>query len=138
MLASVAVVELVIDSAAGFPPIGVAGIAATNLLEPVLGAVLYRLAGPHVTPPDLCRPRDALRLAACVILAPAAANILAATAVVAGDMTEVSRATAWISFTAADAVGIVTTCRSSSRWLQRRAYLSGRAARHARGDRRQP
>ena len=125
VLASVAVVELVIDSAAGFPPIGVVGVAATNLLEPLLGAILYRWLARTVTPPDLCRPRDALRLAGCVIVAPAAANILAATAVVAGDMTDVSRATAWISFTSADAVGIITTLPFFLAVLQRRAYVSG-------------
>ena len=44
-----------------------------------------------------------------MIVAPALANVIAASAVVAGDMTRGRRATAWLSFTAADAVGIVTT-----------------------------
>ncbi len=109
LLVTVAALELVIDSAAGFPPIGVAGVAATNLIEPLLGALLYRSLARTVAPPDLSRPRDALRLGAGVVVAPALANIVASLAVVAAGMTEVGRDTAWISFTAADAVGIVTT-----------------------------
>ena len=124
LLATVAVVELLVDSVAGFPPIGVAGVAATNLIEPWLGAVLYRSLARTVAPPDLSRPRDALRLGACVITAPAVANVVAAFAVVAGGMTEVSRATAWLSFTSADAVGIVTTLPVFLAIVQRRAQLS--------------
>ena len=124
LLATVAVVELAIDSAAGFPAIGVVGVAATNVLEPFLGAVLYRTLAGTVAPPDLSRPRDALRLGAAVILAPAIANIVAASAVVAGEMTEVSRATAWLSFTAADSVGIVTTLPFFLAIAQRRARWS--------------
>jgi diguanylate cyclase (GGDEF)-like protein len=59
-----------------------------------------------------------------VIVAPALANVIAASAVVAGDMTEVSRATAWLSFTAADAVGIVTTLPFFLAIAQRRARWS--------------
>ena len=55
----------------------------------------------------------------------AVSNVLAAAAIVAGDMTDVSRSTAWLSFTAADAVGIVTTLPFFLAIVQRRARLSG-------------
>ena len=78
-----------------------------------------------MTPPDLTRPRDALRLVGCVIVAPAIANVLTAGAVVAGGMTEVNHSTAWLSSAAADAVGIVTTLPFFLAVVQRRARLSG-------------
>ena len=124
ILATVLAVELVIDSAAGFPAIGVAGIAATNVIEPLLGALLYRALARTVAAPDLSRPRDALRLGACVIVAPALANVIAASAVVAADMTDVSRWTAWLSFSAGDSFGIVTTLPFFLAIAQRRARWS--------------
>src|SRR5262245_36110304 len=127
ILAAIGVVELAIDVAAGFPPLLVAGLVVTNLAEPVLGALLYRRLARGQAPPELGRPRDALRLGICAVVAPAVANVIAATAVVSAGMTDgtgVGPATVWLSFATADMLGIVTVAPLFLAISQRRARLS--------------
>ncbi len=124
ILVTVAVLEVAIDVAAGFPPLAVAGLLATNVVEPLLGALLYRRLARTVAPPELGRPRDALRLGICALVAPAIANTIAVAAVVAAGLTNVPALTVWLSFTTTDALGIVTTAPLFLAILQGRARLS--------------
>jgi diguanylate cyclase (GGDEF)-like protein len=125
ILAAIGVVELAIDAAAGFPPLVVAGLVATNLIEPVLGATLYRRLTRSEEPPELGRPRDALRLGICAVVAPAMANVLAASAVIGAGMTDVRPTTVWLSFTTTDMLGIITAAPLFLAIAQHRARLSG-------------
>ena len=107
---------------------------------------LYRLAGAHRDAAGSCAGH-VTRCGSVAAVHPRTCGrptSSAATAVVAGDMTEVSRATAWISFTSADSVGIITTLPFFLALAATPGLLSVRAARHrsaatvARRDRRVP
>jgi integral membrane sensor domain MASE1 len=128
ILATVALVEIVVDLSQGLDPRFVGGFALANTAEPVVGALLLRRVLPGKV--DLLRRRDLAAFVTCCVLAGPSVGAL-----IGGTTISVSQHWGWaesfLPYWAGDATGVLTVGGCVLAWRHRPAPTPAWLARWA-------